>query len=148
MPIEWLTDPRESAMTVDVPDNWPGFPGGPNTILVSNQPCNVNIAWIVPAPHNVTLGGSFRLRAYVESLGPGQEIQLGTDVIVPVVGGQTNYTATINVPPNSLLGEGQPFGGVPVSGVYKIVVVIQHLNPTPTQVSGFAEEIIRMFRAP
>jgi hypothetical protein len=94
------------------------------------------------------LGGSFQLRAYVESLGPGQEMQLGPTVNVNVVPGQADYTATINVPANTLLGEGQLFGGVPVSGVYKIVAVLQHMNLTPTIIAGYAEEIIRMFRAP
>jgi len=153
MAIEWPTDPRESTMTVDVPDNWPAFPGGPNTILVANQPCNVNISWAVPPPHNMMLGGSFRLRAYIESLGPGQEIQIG-QVTVAVVGGQINYTTAINVPGSTILGEGEAFvvtpgaPPVPVSGVYKIVAVLQHMNPGTTQISGYAEEIVRMFRTP
>jgi hypothetical protein len=67
---------------------------------------------------------------------------------VPVVPGQTDYTATINIPGGTLLGEGQLFGGVPVSGVYKIVTVLQHMNPGPTWISGFAEESIRMFLSP
>jgi hypothetical protein len=96
----------------------------------------------------MSLGGSFQLRAYVESLGPGQELQLGPTVTVPVVAGQINYTATIAIPGGTLLGEGQLFGGVPVSGVYKIIAVLQHLNPGPTFVSGFAEDSIRMFLSP
>jgi hypothetical protein len=96
----------------------------------------------------LTLGGSFQLRAYVESLGPGQEMQLGPTLNVPVVPGQTGYNTAINIPGGTLLGEGQLFGGVPVSGVYKIVVVLQHLNPSPTWVSGYAEDSIRMFLSP
>jgi hypothetical protein len=96
----------------------------------------------------MTLGGSFQLRAYVESIGPGQEMQLGADVNVPVVAGQVDYTATIDIPGGTLLGEGEDFGGVPVSGVYKIIAVLQHLNPGPTWVSGFAEETIKMFLSP
>jgi hypothetical protein len=96
----------------------------------------------------MALGGTFQLRAYVESIGPGQEMQLGPDVIVPVVAGQMKYAKTIDIPGGTLLGEGELFGGVPVSGVYKIIAVLQHMNPGPTWVSGFAEETIKMFLTP
>jgi hypothetical protein len=148
MAIEWPDGPETSAMTVEVPDNWPAPPAGPANILVASIASSVNIGWTVPFPHNMTLGGSFQLRAYVESLGPGQELQLGPTLIVPVVAGQSSYTATIAVPGGTLLGEGQLFGGVPVSGVYKVIAVLQHLNPGPTFVSGFAEDSIRMFLSP
>ena len=148
MAIEYPTGPTTGNLTVEVPDNWPTAPTGPPNILVASVPCNVNIKWTVPSPHNMNLGGSFQLRAYVESLGPGQEMQLGPTINVPVVPGQTDYTATINIPGGTLLGEGQLFGGVPVSGVYKIVTVLQHMNPGPTWISGFAEESIRMFLSP
>jgi len=148
MTIEWPTGPESSAMTVVVPDNWPSPPAGPPNILVASIASTVNIGWTVPFPHNMNLGGSFQLRAYVESLGPGQELQLGPTLTVPVVAGQINYTATIAIPGGTLLGEGQLFGGVPVSGVYKIIAVLQHLNPGPTFVSGFAEDSIRMFLSP
>ena len=148
MAIEWPNGPESSTMTVEVPDNWPAPPAGPATVLVASVDSKVNIGWNVPLPHNMTLGGSFQLRAYVESIGPGQELQLGPTLNVPVVGGQMNYTATIAIPGGTLLGEGQLFGGAPVSGVYKIIAVLQHLNPGPTWVSGFAEESIRMFLSP
>lgn len=153
MAIEWPTGPESSAMTVEVPDNWPSPPVGPPTILVATAPCNVNIGWTVPSPHNMTLGGSFQLRAYVESIGPGQEMQLGADLNVPVVGGQIDYTATIPINGGTLLGEGQTYTEpgkppVQVSGVYKIIAVLQHMNPGPTWVSGFAEESIKMFVHP
>jgi hypothetical protein len=95
------------------------------------------------------MGGQFRLRAFVESIGPGQEMQIGPTLNVPVNPGQTNYNATIAVPGNTLRGEGEIFNGQPVSGVYKIVAVLQHMNGgTATVVSGFAEDNIRMFRTP
>jgi hypothetical protein len=96
----------------------------------------------------MSLGGTFQLRAYVESVGPGPEMQLGSTLNVPVVPGQTAYTTTIGIPGGTLLGEGELFGGVPVSGVYKITAVLQHLNPGPTWISGFAEESVRMFLSP
>ena len=148
MNIEWPTGPTSSDMTMKVPDNWPTPPEGPPVTLVASVPCNVNITWTVPSPHNMILGGSFQLRAYVECIGPGQEMQLGPTIKVPVVPGQTAYNATIAIPGGTLLGEGQLFNGVPVSGVYKIVTVLQHLNPGPTWISGFAEVSTRMFLSP
>lgn len=149
MAIEFPAAPTTGNMTVAVPDNFPAAPAGPPEILDASAPSDVNITWEIPAPYNALLGGSFRLRAYAESIGPGQEVQLGATLTVPVVPGQTNYAATIVVPGGTLLGEGENFGGVPVSGVYKIVAVLQHLNGAlVTVVSGFAEESIRMFRTP
>jgi hypothetical protein len=148
MAIEWPDAPESSDMTVEVPDNWPALPAGPATILVASVDSKVNIRWNVPSPHNMTLGGSFQLRAYVESIGPGQEMQLGPTKIVSVVPGQLDYAETIDIPGGTLLGEGEDFGGVPVSGLYKIIAVLQHLNPGPTWVSGFAEETIKMFLSP
>ena len=144
MTIEWPVAPNSSAMTVQVVDNT----AAPANILDSGLQTTVRINLTVPPPNNSTIGGSFRLRAYAESIGPGQEIQIGPTENRPVVPGQTNYAADIVVPPNTLRGEGELFGGVAVSGVYKIIAVLQHLNPVATEVSGFAEATIRMFRTP
>jgi hypothetical protein len=149
MPIEWPDGPEESTMTVEVPDNWPvDDPAGPPTVLVASVHCHVKISWTVPSPTNQTLGGSFQLRAYVESLGPGQEMQLGPTKDVPVVPGQEDYETTIDIPGGTLKGEGETYDGVDVSGLYKIIAVLQHMNPGPTWVSGFAEETIKMFLSP
>jgi hypothetical protein len=148
MAIEFPTGPTSATMTVKIPDNWPAPPAGPQDILVATIPFDVKVAWQVPSPHNLALGGSFQLRAFVESLGPGQEMQLGATQIAPVVPGQVNYNYSFTIPGGTLLGEGQLYNGVPVSGVYKIVCVLQHLNPGPTWISGYAEENLRMFRQP
>jgi hypothetical protein len=148
MPIEFPTGPTTGSMTVEVPDNWPAPPAGPPNILVAGVASNVNITWEIPSPHNMSIGGGFQLRAYVESIGPGQEMQLGPTINVPTVPGQTAYNATIAIPGGTLLGEGQIFNGVPVSGVYKIIAVLQHMNPGPTWISGFAEDSIKMFLSP
>jgi hypothetical protein len=148
MAIEWPDGPESSDMTVEVPDNWPTPPVGPPNILVASAPCQVKIGWSVPEPHNMMLGGSFQLRAYAESIGPGLEMQLGPTVDVPVVPGQMAYATDIDVPGGTLKGEGEIVDGVEVSGVYKIIAVLQHKHPNPTWVSGFAEETIRMFLSP
>lgn len=152
--IEWPDGPETSVITVEIPDNWPTAPAGPPDILVASIASTIHIEWNVPAPYSTTLGGSFQLRAFVESIGPGPEMQLGADVIVPVVGGTTDYAADIPVPAGTLLGEGELYppppavDRVPVSGVYRIIAVLQHMNPGPTWVSGFAEATLKMFLSP
>ena len=146
--IEFPTGPTTGNMTLEVPDNWPAPPEGPPNILVASVPCNININWTIPSPHNMALGGSFQLRAYVESIGPGPEMQLGPTLNVPVDPGRTDYDRTINIGGGTLLGEGEIHNGVPVSGVYKIIAVLQHMNPGPTWISGFAEDSIKMFLSP
>lgn len=148
MSIEWPSAPESTNMSINIPDNWPATPTGPGDVLVASIPFQVRVT-IDVGTHGMTLGGSFQVRAFAESIGPGQELQLG-QVNVSVVPGQTApYTAVINVPANTLLGEGQlDSSGNPVSGVYKIVVVMQHMNPGPTYVSGFAEDTFKMFLNP
>ena len=84
----------------------------------------------------------------IESIGPGPEQQIGADINVPVVPGQVDYNHDAPIPGSTLLGEGELHGGVPVSGVYKLIVVLQHMNPGPTWISGFAETNIKMFLNP
>jgi hypothetical protein len=133
MTIEWAPLGFESAMSMEVRDNTLGE----TSVLDSGVPFSVACRWEIPAPVIPTLGGSFRIRVYAESVGPGQEVLLATTT-VPVAG-LPAYTTVIGIPAGALLGEDQLFGGVPVSGVYKLVAVIQHLNPLATEVSGYAE---------
>jgi hypothetical protein len=142
MPIEWPGG-VSSAMNVTVEDNT----GNPIRILEADAPFTVKITWTVPSGFSGLIAGSFRLRAYAESIGPGQEQQIGLTVTEPVVLNQGPYDADIAVGANILLGEGQ--GAPPVSGIYRIVAVLQHLNgAAPSDVSGFAEAGLRLFRIP
>lgn len=146
MPIEFPTGPpREGDMTVEVKDA-----DGVTTILDASQDCDVKITWEIPPPHNLMLGGEFYLKAYVESLGPGQEMQVGPTNTVAVDNTKTIYQEKITVSGATLKGEGELYNAEPVSGVYKIIAVLQHKNASgdPTPLSGFAEVGIRMFRTP
>ena len=143
MSIEWAPLGFESDMSMEVRDNTLGE----TSVLDSSVPFNVAVRFEIPAPVIPTLGGSFRIRVYAESIGPGQEVLLATTTVA--VTGLAAYTTVISIPANTLQGEDQIFGGVPVSGVYKFVAVLQHLNPLATEVSGYAESagLIQM-RAP
>jgi hypothetical protein len=148
MSIEWGGFPFTSNMTASVVDL--GQP--PADVLVANQPCRVEVQWDVPAPIAalINAGHQFRLRTYAESIGPGQEKQIGGTDFVPGVTGQTTYNHVMNVAGGTLLGEGQLDGsGQAVSGLYSIACVLQLMNGTATQVSGFGEYTHHvMFRAP
>ena len=90
------------------------------------------------------------MRVYAESVGPGQEMLLGQINVIGVPFLQNYNGHVINVNPNPLLGGDQLFGGQPVSGVYNIVCVLQHLSAgTPTVHSGLSDyQRTIMFRAP
>jgi len=132
MGIEWAPLGFESDMSIEVRDNTLGE----TNVLDADNPFSVGVRFEIPPPVVPTLGGSFRIRVYAESVGPGPEQQIGPTTLVPVTGA-ASYTTVIAVPGNTLLGEGA--GAPPVSGVYKLVAVLQHLNPTPNEVSGYAE---------
>ncbi|MBL8345880.1 MAG: hypothetical protein JNN03_10595 [Rubrivivax sp.] len=148
MSIEWGGLPFTSNMSASVVD----LGQAPADVLVANQPCRIDLQWDVPAPIAalINAGHQFRLRAYAESIGPGQEKQLGGTDFVPGVPGQLNYSHSMNVAAGSLLGEGQVDpSGQPVSGLYKVACVLQLMNGGATRISGFGEYTRHvMFRAP
>ena len=131
--IEWGVFPNQSSMTMLVHDSG----AAPSTVLDSGLPFAVHVAWVVPAPINTVIGGNFRIRVFAESMGPGPEQQIGQTLTVPAVPNQLNYNVHVNVPGNTLPGEGE--GAPPISGMYKLVAVLQHMNPGPNESSGFAE---------
>lgn len=142
--IEWPGGVA-STMTLTVVDNTLN----PASILDVDLDATLKLRWTIPPSFKKIICGSFRLRAYAESIGPGQETQIGGDKLVPVVFAQDTYETEINVAGNTLKGEGEDFGAVPVSGVYRLVAVLQHLNDgRATTISGFDEVTLRMFRKP
>lgn len=139
--IEWGVFPNQSVMSVTCLDNT----AAPSTVLDASEPFNVRVGWQVPAPINALIGGSFRLRVFAESIGPGQEQQIGSTINVAAVPNQLDYLQDIAIPGDTLQGEDV----VPSSsGVYKIVAVLQHLNGGANEVSGFAESPLVQLRTP
>lgn len=145
MTIEWGGLGLSSNMSNQIVDNTLA----PATVLDSGLPFNINVSWTVPAGIAALLnaGHQFRLRAYAESFGPGQEQQIGGTVNVAAVPNRLNYgPIAINVLANTLQGEG--VGAPPVSGTYKIVTVLQLLNGGATEDSGFTEGPVIQMRTP
>lgn len=148
MSIQWGNTGFVSPMTHNILDN----NGAPDAVLQAGAAFQIAVRWDVPAALAglIGAGDSFRLRAYAESIGPGQELQVGNTELEPAAVNQTTYTHAMTINPNPLLGEGQALGGVAVSGIYNIVVVLQHLNGgVPTVHSGCSnQQPMVMFTAP
>jgi hypothetical protein len=142
MSIEWGTFPNQSAMSMFVHDNT----GAPSSVLDANQPFNVHVSWQVPANIAAIIGGNFRIRVFAESIGPGQEKQVGATAVVAATPGQTSYDIHVLVNGGELQGEGA--GAPAVSGMYKLVSVLQHLNPGPNTCSGHGEGPMIFLRTP
>jgi len=109
--------------------------GDPRTVLDAGQPFTIDVIWNIDRLAALLLGGRWEVAAYVESVGPGPERQVGGTVVVPLNGGAA-YAATITVPANILPNDPAPS----ISGVYKLVTVLTHRNlDALTDVAGVAE---------
>jgi len=100
--------------------------GVPTNVLEAAQPFTITTSWKVSALAALLLGGEWRVSAYVESIGPGPEQQVGPTETVLLNGG-TNYAVNIVVPANTL-PDLDPAGNPAVSGAYKIVTLLAHRN--------------------
>jgi hypothetical protein len=97
--------------------------GAPSSVLDAGLDFTIQTEWEISALAALLMGGQWEVAAYVESIGPGPEQQVGATVVVPL-DGSTTYSAVITVPANTLpdnLGPGQ-------SGAYKMVVLLTHRN--------------------
>ena len=145
MAIEWGIFPNQSNMNMFAHDN---TATPPTTVLDAGTPIFLHVHWEVPAAIAAVIGGNFRIRTFAESVGPGQERQVGQTLTVPASPNQTSYDVHIVVPGGQLEGEGELFGGVPVSGMYKLVAVLQHMNPNPNECSGYADGPLIQLKTP
>jgi hypothetical protein len=109
--------------------------GSPSSVLDASVPFHIDCSWTISPLAALLLGGQWELSAYVESIGPGPEKEIGALVTVPLTG-TTNYSATIVVPANTLPVNPAP----PVSGTYKMVMLLTHRNfAHVTDVAGVVE---------
>jgi hypothetical protein len=109
--------------------------GAPATVLEAGQPFTIHADWQISPLAALLLGGEWQLAAYVESIGPGPEQQVGPTVTVPLTGA-TSYSADVTVPAGTLPDDPAP----PTSGAYKTVTVLTHRNfGAVTDVVGVVE---------
>jgi hypothetical protein len=100
--------------------------GEPSTVLDAGEKFVIHCEWTISRLAALLLGGQWKVAAYVESIGPGAEKQVGPSKIVPLTG-ETTYQADIEVPAGTLpdlssLPQGE------LSGVYKIVILLTMEN--------------------
>lgn len=143
--IEWGIFPNQSTMGMFAHDN---TASPPTTVLDAGTPFLAHVYWEVPAAIAGVIGGNFRIRTFAESMGPGPDKQIGATLSVPAVPGQTRYDVHINVPAGTLPGEGELFNGAPVSGIYKLVAALQHMNPGANEVSGYCDGPLVQMKTP
>lgn len=132
-----LTGSVDSVVLID-PD------GNPNKVLDDGLPFSVRVNWTVgPASTATVLDGTWTVRAYAESMGPGPEVAIGS-TNEPANGGSA-YSTTIDVPAGTL-----PADVPPDSGVYKLVVVITYRTAQNllTEIAAFSEGVTFLIRQP
>ncbi|MFN0284735.1 MAG: hypothetical protein ACKVZ6_22515 [Kineosporiaceae bacterium] len=118
--------------------------GTPNKVLDSGLPFGVRIRWTVTPPATAAvLDGQWGVRVFAESIGPGPEVLIGQTAVA--ADGGVNYTTTITVPAGTL-----PADVPPLSGAYKLVVVITYRNSLNvlTEIAAFSEGPIVLIRQP
>lgn len=90
-----------------------------STVLEASKAIRIEVVWTIDDESARVLGGQWEVAAYVESIGPGPERQIGPTRVV-TLDGRKNYGTTIVVPPNTLPDNPAP----PNSGLYKVATVL------------------------
>lgn len=109
--------------------------GAPSSVLEAAAPFSIDCTWSVSPLAALLLGGEWQLAAYVESIGPGPEQEIGAALTI-ALNGSTNYSASIVVAANTLPDDPAP----PQSGTYKVVMLLTHRNfGVVTDVAGVVE---------
>lgn len=118
-------------VTMQVLDN----DGGAARILDLNLPWQVRVTIDVQDPTN-TLAGQFEVHVFAESIGPGPEARLGSQ-LEPITPGSRTYNVTISMAANTPALTGPPAS----ASFYKMVAVVEHRNTAnnETVIAGFAE---------
>jgi hypothetical protein len=123
----------------------------PNQVLETGKDWTIELKWEIHGPGATTVGGDWHVAAFVESMGPGPEKQVGPAMTVPVsdaaVSSSRNYATTIAVPAGTLKTDGSE------DGVYKLITVITHTNTgagstKKTRMAGFSENPLLQFYSP
>lgn len=107
-----------STFTAEVLDN----NGDPRNVIDAGLDWTIRTRTDLSNDAKNLLGGRFEYAAYVESIGPGPEQQVGA-LQVRVNNGTTPINVDIVVPGGQLPNNTPPG---PVSGAYKVVVLLTH----------------------
>jgi len=112
----------------------------PSNIIQTDHAWQIDVEWEIGGMPAAFLGGEWEVAAYAESIGAGQEKQVGPTQSVPLASAPVlplprQYNTTINVP---------PFSANPVQGLdegrYRLVVSILYKNGgVPLEMAAFQE---------
>ncbi len=141
MPFDFI-DPNPVHLTGTISTTVLDPDQNPNTVFERTSPWQIRVDWSMHGSIVAAIGGEWTLSAFLESMGPGPEGQVGVPqaphpvpiTSVPLAGAFPNqsrtYSHLIDVP-----------AGVPAAdGVYKLVVLVQHSNAgIRDRMAGFAE---------
>jgi hypothetical protein len=115
----------------------------PTTVLRTNQTWFVNVHWETTGLITSWVAGNWDLHLYLESMGPGDEIEVTDPIhhVVPLTPGPSpiSYDFPINV-----------VAGIVVPGAYKLVFTARYITPLgdPGQMAGYWEGPIIQFYNP
>jgi len=108
----------------------------PTTILDRNKPFDIEVEWKLRGTGVQTLGGEWTLTAYLEGMGPIDEVIAATRANIPENGGinRSDHEELLTVPERT----------VTTDGVYKLVVAMTHQNGVAgalfnTSMAGYVE---------
>ena len=106
-----------------------------STVLEASQPFRIEAVWSIDAESARVLGGQWEVSAYVESFGPGPDLQVGPTQVLPL-DGSLNYGTVIVVPAGTFPDN----PAAPSPGVYKVIGVLLLRNHNlVTDVAAVAE---------
>jgi hypothetical protein len=118
--------------------------GVPANVIEASEQFTVDCDWDIDAVTAALLGGIWHVDLFAESIGPGFEGKLGSN-LTAVVPGQTSYSLTITVPGGTLPNDPDPHGAE--SQVFKLAVVLRHHNgPVTTSIAALQEGPVVMVR--
>ena len=113
----------------------------PSTIIQEDDPFELLVTWKICGDFAPYLGGTWKIEAFAESIGPGEECQIGTTrsiplASVPPIGKQREFETVIQVKEGEL-----------GAGAYRIIVLITYNNlGHPLEIAGCLEgPIIQLY---
>jgi hypothetical protein len=148
-PIDGFLGP----LTATVHDPFNVDPDAPQTIIQTGKHWSVHINWKTFGPANAMVGGSWHLHAYLESVGPGPDLDLidsppptPTDHVIPLTpssSAEVAYSAHLDVPAGTVTA--------PLAGrIFKLVVTLTYFDLLggPGPMAAYVEGPIVQFYNP
>jgi hypothetical protein len=112
----------------------------PTTIIQTDHAWQVRVDWFIDGAVAPFIGGKWKVRVYAESLGNGEEKQIGDTMDVdlnttPPLPTPRNYSTTVNIPKFS----DDALKGLD-AGLYRLMTAVLYENLlVPLEMAGFEE---------